>query len=56
MEEFDDGFDDLSQFKTLTFEEVNQEVKRSTAFANTIININRDDSPDYRSNNKKTPE
>jgi hypothetical protein len=47
MEEFDDGFDDLSQFKTLSFEEINQGFKGSTAFTNAIIN--KDDSPDYRS-------
>ncbi|MCJ8153666.1 cysteine peptidase family C39 domain-containing protein [Chryseobacterium sp. SSA4.19] len=47
MEEFDDEFDDLSQFKTLTFEEVNQGVQRNNAFADTMIS--KDDSPDYRS-------
>lgn len=47
MEEFDDEFGDLSQFKTLSFEEINQGFTRNNAFANTIIN--RDDSPDYRS-------
>ncbi len=40
-------FDDLSQFKTLSFEEINQGFTRNNTFSNTIIN--RDDSPDYRS-------
>ncbi|MDR6921313.1 hypothetical protein [Chryseobacterium sp. 2987] len=47
MEEFDDEFGDLSQFKILSFEEVNQGFTGNNAFANTIIN--KDDSPDYRS-------
>ncbi|WP_326984968.1 hypothetical protein VUJ46_10700 [Chryseobacterium sp. MYb264] len=47
MEEFDDEFGDLSQFKTLSFEDVNQGFTGNNAFANTIIN--KDDSPDYRS-------
>lgn len=47
MEEFDDEFGDLSQFKTLYFEEINKGFTRNNAFAKTIIN--RDDSPDYRS-------
>lgn len=47
MEEFDDEFGDLSQFKILSFEEVNQGFTGNNAFANTIIN--KDNSPDYRS-------
>jgi len=47
MEEFDDEFGDLSQFKTLSFEEINQGFTRNNTFANIIIN--KDNSPDYRS-------
>ncbi|PTT43049.1 hypothetical protein DBR28_01210, partial [Chryseobacterium sp. HMWF028] len=47
MEEFDDEFGDLSRFKILSFEEVNQGFTGNNAFANTIIN--KDNSPDYRS-------
>jgi len=47
MEEFDDELGDLSQFKILSFEEVNQGFKRNNAFTDTIIN--KDNSPDYRS-------
>ncbi|PZU22027.1 MAG: hypothetical protein DI622_06535 [Chryseobacterium sp.] len=47
MNEFDDEFGDLSQFKILSFEEVNQGFTGNNAFTNTIIN--KDDSPDYRS-------
>lgn len=47
MEEFDDEFGDLSQFKVLSFEEVNQGFTGNNAFTNTIIN--KDNSPDYRS-------
>ncbi|WP_312299215.1 hypothetical protein [Chryseobacterium sp.] len=47
MEEFDDEFGDLSQFKILSFEEVNQGFTGNNAFTNTIIN--KDNSPDYRS-------
>lgn len=47
MEEFDDELGDLSQFKTLSFEEVNQGFKQYSAFANTIVD--KDNSPDYRS-------
>ncbi|MDQ1097319.1 MULTISPECIES: cysteine peptidase family C39 domain-containing protein [Chryseobacterium] len=47
MEEFDDKLGDLSQFKTLSFEEVNQGFKQYSAFANTIVD--KDNSPDYRS-------
>ncbi|WP_326981663.1 hypothetical protein VUJ46_15680 [Chryseobacterium sp. MYb264] len=47
MEEFDDEFGDLSQFKILSFEEVNQGFAGNNAFGNKIIS--KDDSPDYRS-------
>ncbi|WP_394674821.1 cysteine peptidase family C39 domain-containing protein [uncultured Chryseobacterium sp.] len=47
MEEFDDELGDLSQLKTLSFEEVNQGFKQYSAFANTIVD--KDNSPDYRS-------
>ncbi|WP_294301436.1 hypothetical protein [uncultured Chryseobacterium sp.] len=47
MEEFDDDFGDLSEFKTRSFEELNQRSKQNNAFVNTIINKN--DFPDYRS-------
>ncbi|WP_294311574.1 hypothetical protein [uncultured Chryseobacterium sp.] len=47
MEEFDDDFGDLSEFKTRSFEELNQRSKQNNAFVNTMIN--KDDSPDYRS-------
>lgn len=47
MEESDDEFGNLSRFKILSFEEVNQGFKGNNAFANTIIN--KDNSPDYRS-------
>lgn len=48
MENFDDEFGDLSQFKTITFEEVNNGfVENKNAFENIIIN--RDNSPEFRS-------
>ncbi|WP_294202164.1 hypothetical protein [uncultured Chryseobacterium sp.] len=47
MEEFDDDFGDLSEFKTRSFEELNQRSKQNNAFVNTMIN--KDDFPDYRS-------
>lgn len=47
MEEFDDELGDLSQFKILSFEEVNQGFTGNNAFADTIIN--RDNSPGFRS-------
>ncbi|WP_294293148.1 hypothetical protein [uncultured Chryseobacterium sp.] len=47
MEEFDDEFGDLSEFKTRSFEELNQRSKQNNAFINTMIN--KDDFPDYRS-------
>lgn len=47
MEEFDDEFGDLSEFKTRSFEELNQRFKQNNAFVNTMIN--KDNSPDYRS-------
>ncbi|SHM34412.1 hypothetical protein [Chryseobacterium polytrichastri] len=47
MEEFDGEFGDLSQFKILSLEEVNQGFTGNNAFTNTIIN--KDNSPDYRS-------
>ncbi|WP_294230350.1 hypothetical protein [uncultured Chryseobacterium sp.] len=47
MEEFDDEFGDLSEFKTRSFEELNQRSKQKNAFVNTMIN--KDDFPDYRS-------
>lgn len=48
MEDFDDEFGDLSQFKTITFEEVDKGfVKNKSAFENTMIN--RDNSPEFRS-------
>lgn len=47
MEEFDDEFGDLSQFKTLSFEEVNKGFTGNNSFTDTIIN--KDNSPDYRS-------
>ncbi|OVE53938.1 hypothetical protein [Chryseobacterium mucoviscidosis] len=48
MEDFDDEFGDLSQFKTITFEEANKGVaENKNAFENTLIN--KDDSPEFRS-------
>lgn len=48
MEEFDDEFGDLSQFKTITFEEMNKGfMGNKNALGDNIIN--RDDFPEYRS-------
>ncbi|WP_439480044.1 cysteine peptidase family C39 domain-containing protein [Chryseobacterium aquaticum] len=48
MKEFDDEFGDLSQFKTLTFEEVSKGFAgNKSALGDTVIN--RDDFPEYRS-------
>jgi hypothetical protein len=47
MKELNDDVGDLSQFKTPSFEELNQRSEQNNAFVNTIIN--KDDSPDYRS-------
>ncbi|WP_144281372.1 hypothetical protein [Chryseobacterium echinoideorum] len=48
MENFDDEFGDLSQYKILSFEEVSKGfVENKNAFENTIID--RDNSPEFRS-------
>jgi len=48
MENFDDEFGDLSQFKTISFEEMNKGfMGDKSALGDTIIN--RDDFPEYRS-------
>ncbi|WP_294273900.1 cysteine peptidase family C39 domain-containing protein [uncultured Chryseobacterium sp.] len=57
MENFDDEFGDLSQFKTVIFEEMNKGlIGNKSALGDTIIN--RDDFPEYRSpfhNYRNTP-
>lgn len=47
MENFEDEFGDLSEYKILSFEEVSKGFEGKKTFENTIIN--REDSPEFRS-------
>lgn len=47
MENFEDEFGDLSEYKILSFEEVSKGFEGKKTFENTIIN--RDNSPEFRS-------